>query len=445
MNRIIRVEIKELDSKGRGIGYINNRKIYVNYVVPGDVVDVEVYVVCKGRRGRYKEYHGKVINVVSEGKGRIKPKCKFFGVCGGCRFQNWDYNYQLRFKKDVVIEAMKRWGVNGEVKDIIPSSKIWYYRNRMDYAISYDGKVGLKEYGSWSKILDLTECYLMSEESTKIMQETRDFMSEYKVPGWDLFKHEGFLRYVVIREGKFTGDRMVNYITWSKQFKYLDELVNKLTSKNLITSFVWGINPTITDVSVAKDLRFIWGKDHLTEKIESYTFHVHPNAFFQTNSFQTITLAKLVRKLASGGRELLDLYSGVGLFSVFLSDMYDNVTGIEVEESAVNSGKISLKWNGVSNVNYVASRVEDVVNLYEDREIDTVIIDPPRPGMARKVVNSILRMSPKEIIYVSCNPDTMMRDTSWLCESYSIEDPIYPIDMFPHTPHVEVVARLVRK
>lgn len=443
MKRTVKVLIEKLDSKGRGIGRFNNKKIIVDYVIPGDLVEVEIYVVRKGRGGKYKEYHGKVIDILSEGEGRVKPKCSYFGLCGGCRFQNWEYKYQLKFKHNVVYEAMNKWNINGEISDVISSPRIWYYRNRMDYAISYDGKVGLKELGNWSKILDLKECYLMSQESVKIMDITREFMIKYNIPGWDLIKHEGFLRYVVVREGKYTGERMVNYITWNKFFKYIDNLVNRLKDNNLITSFVWGINPTVTDVSVGKDLRFIWGKDHITEKINNFIFHIHPNAFFQTNSYQTMTLVNIVKSLASGGNKLLDLYCGVGLFSVFLAELYNEVIGIEVEDHAIYSGNISLKWNDISNIKYICGKVEDFLHLYKD--VDTVIVDPPRPGMSNKVIKKLIQLSPKEIIYVSCNPDSMMRDISMLREKYVIDNIVYPIDMFPHTSHIEVITRLAIK
>lgn len=315
----------------------------------------------------------------------------------------------------------------------------------MDYAISFDGKIGLKELGNWRNILDLSECFLLSKESNKILSLTREFMSKYQIPGWDLIKHNGFFRYVVIREGKFTNERMINYVTYKGFFKYVNELINMLTSENLITSFVWSINATVTDVSYGSEIRFLWGKDHLSEKINEYKFYIHPNAFFQTNSYQTPKLVEIVKNFSSGGKVLLDLYCGVGLFAISLSPMYNEVYGIEVEENAVNSGNISLDWNGVSNVEYSIGRVEDLITLYEDLDVDTVVLDPPRPGVSKKVIKSLIRMKPREIIYVSCNPESMFRDISGLMSEYYIENHIQPIDMFPHTPHVEVIVKLVRK
>ncbi|PCN51065.1 23S rRNA (uracil(1939)-C(5))-methyltransferase RlmD [Candidatus Geothermarchaeota archaeon ex4572_27] len=431
----VRLTIERLDEKGRGVATYRGKPVYVTYALPGDEVEAEI-VYYNRRRG---EYIARLREVVSGGEGRVKPRCRHFGQCGGCMFQNWDYQMQLRFKRWVVEQALRRWGVDGVVADVVPSPTIWYYRNRMDYAISHDGKVGLKEYGSWSRIHDLSECYLLSPEAVEVIAATREFMRRRGVPGWDLVRHEGFLRYVVIREGKFTGDRLVNIVTYQGQFRYLDELVSELSSRGRATGVIWGINPTITDVSVARDLRPIWGKDHLTEKVRSITFHVHPNAFFQTNSYMVPRLVEEVVKGAEGGRRAADLYSGVGLFSVFLSEAFDEVVGVEAEEAAVYSANITLEWNGISNVRYVAGRVEEAAAMVG--EADTVVIDPPRPGMSTKAIRAVKSISPKRIVYVSCNPDSMMRDIS-MFKGYRLAGPVQPLDMFPHTPHVELVAVL---
>lgn len=432
----VKLLIEKLDKKGRGVGYYKGKPVYVNYTVPGDEVEVDLYII---KRGRIREFVGTLKKIVREGEGRIEPKCRYFGFCGGCRFQNWKYEYQLKYKKDLVLMAMEKWGILGEVSDPIPSPNIWFYRNRMDYAISYDGKIGLKEYGSWSNILNLSECLLLSKEANLIMETTRTFMKKYGILGWDLFKHVGFLRYIVIREGKFTGDRLLNIITYTDKFRYLSEFIKMLTEENLVSSIVWGINPTVTDVSTAKILRYIWGKDHLTEKVGKYIFHIHPNAFFQTNSYLAKIMVDYVISKAGRGNKVLDLYSGVGLFSIFLSENFDEVYGIEVEESAVQSANITLKWNDISNVKYIHGKAEERVQGLED--IDVIVLDPPRPGISGKVRKDILKLSPERVIYVSCNPDTMMRDIS-LMKGYKVVNKIQPIDLFPHTPHVEVIACL---
>jgi|Deesub1362B_J571_1020462.scaffolds.fasta_scaffold00023_43 23S rRNA (uracil-5-)-methyltransferase RumA len=438
----LRLVVERLDIYGRGIARYGDKTIYVNYGLPGDEVEVIIDVHAKGRRGRFKEYYGNIVDLVSAGEGRIDPKCRYFGLCGGCRFQHWEYDRQLTFKREAIYDAAAKWGVETEVNPVIPSPRIWYYRNRMDYAISYDGKVGLKRYGSWSEVIDLYECYLMSPEAVKIMDITRDFMGKHGIPGWDLFKHYGLLRYIVIREGKFTGDRMAIYITYRGVMRHIESLLESLSSEGIVTSIVWGINPTITDISIGKDLRFLWGEDHLTEEIKGLRFHIHPNAFFQTNSYQTIRLVEEVDRYIDGGGLLLDVYSGVGLFSLSYSNKFKEVLGIEVEEESIYSGEISLKWNNISNVRFIRGRAEDVLPRLND-DVDTVILDPPRPGITKKVRRNIEGIRPRKIIYVSCNPDTMMRDISYI-EGYKLSLPIQPIDLFPHTPHIESIAVLER-
>ena len=437
MSKVLTVQVENLDEKGRGVAYYEGKPIFINYAVPGDEVEVEVIKVRRGKR--IKEFIGRIRKIISYGSGRVTPKCKYFGECGGCRFQNWDYKYQLEYKKWLIENFMKKWGVKGQVDEVLPSPKIWYYRNRMDYAVSYDGKIGLKELGSWRNILDIDECFLLSPHSNEILSLIREFMRLHNIKGWDLIKHTGMIRYVVIREGKFTNERLVNIITYQRTFKHLEKLRDDIVKKGLITSLVWGINPEITDISIAKELRFIWGKDHLTEKINNYTFHIHPNAFFQTNSYQTINLVKEVVENCIQGNKALDLYSGVGLFSLFISEYFNEVIGIEVEETSVMSAEINLKWNNINNVRFLVGRAEDLINIIHD--IDMVVIDPPRPGMSYKVIRGLKRLSPKRIIYVSCNPDSMMRDISLLSE-YKLAYPVKPIDLFPQTPHIEAVAIL---
>ncbi len=436
--KIATLDIISLDEKGRGIALYNNKKVYVNYAIPGDKVKVKIKPIFK--RGFVNYYEGKIVEILSEGEGRIKPKCKYFGLCGGCRFQNWDYKYQLKFKKWLIEKYFSKWNLKCEILDVIPSPKIFYYRNRMDYSISYDGKIGLKKYGSWKEIVDIEECFLLSEEGNKIIKIVKDIISKSNIPGWDLIKHEGLLRYLIIREGKFTKERMVYFIVGKDDFKKLEEIKNALISENVATSIVYGINSSPIDVSFAKNIVFAFGNDHLKEKINDIIFHIHPNAFFQSNSYLASRLAEEVIKRARDGYRALDLYSGVGFFTLFLSKSFKEVIGIEAEEEAIKSANINAKLNEISNVKFIAAKVEDIEKF---ENVDVIIIDPPRQGMTRKARKAILNINPKRIIYVSCNPESMARDISKM-KGYKISEPIQPIDMFPQTPHIELVATLER-
>ena len=440
------VTVSGIDAKGRAYAFHNGKKIFVKYGVPKDIVRIRVYKVGRGRRGRRVEFWADITEVLKPSELRVEPKCKHFGVCGGCRFQNMDYNAQLEFKKDVsrkFFHDIYKLPVNfGEV---IPSPKIYFYRNRMDYPVGLvDGNpaVGLKMAGRWDVLVPLDECFLLSEKAVEIIHIVRDFMMEKDIEAYDIFRHEGLVRYVVIREGKFTGDRLISIVTSDNPFPYLDELVSEL--KNYATGIIWSINPTLTDISIGREIRPLYGKDYLEEDIRGVKYHIHPNAFFQTNSYQTVNMVEIVREMASGGGLLMDLYSGVGLFSLQLRDLYNDVLAVEVDEYSTYSAEINIgRVDG--NITIYKGRVEDVLPLYVDSKPDTVIVDPPRPGLSRSVKQDLLRLLPNEIIYVSCNPETIARDIKYLSKEYKVEGDVKLIDMFPHTPHIELIAKLVRR
>lgn len=440
------LDVIDIDYKGIPYGIVDNRKIYVKYGVPGDRVRVKPYIVRRGRRG--KEVWGDIEEVVIPSRYRVEPRCIHFGVCGGCRFQNISYTRQLKYKWRLVESSFERYGLEVEIRDIVRSDKLYYYRNRMDYPVGAGEEgpiIGLKMAGRWDVVVQLEECHLMSMESIEILKRVRDFMIDKGIEPYNIINHTGLVRYIVIREGKFTGDRLVNIVTSDAPFPYIEELVDLIG--DLASGIIWSINPTITDVSVGKIIRPIHGKDYLEEEIFGLRFHIHPNAFFQTNSYMTTKLVEVVRGYASGGGKLMDLYSGVGLFSYLLEDMYGDVVSVEIDEYATYSANINRE-RFKSSVVIIESSVEDYLPIYiqaMDNPPETVIVDPPRPGLSSEVKYDLLRMEPKEIIYVSCNPDSMARDIRLLSRKYRIEDPLTPIDMFPHTPHIEVVARLVRK
>ncbi len=438
--------VRDIDEKGRAYGYYKDIKFYVKYGVPGDYVRIKPYIVRKGRRGRLKEYWGDIIEVVEASKYRVAPICKHFGVCGGCRFQNIDYSYQLRYKWNISERFFNEiYRLRVDLGDVIPSPRIFYYRNRMDYPVGIvdnSPAIGLKMAGRWDVLVPLEECHLMSKESIDIIHIVRDFMVKHGIEAYNIFTHEGLVRYVVIREGKFTGDRLISLVTSDGPFPYLDELVEEL--KKYATGVIWSINPGLTDTSLGKEIRPLYGKDYLEEEINRVKYHIHPNAFFQTNSYQTINMVNIVREMASGGGLLMDLYSGVGLFTIQLKDLYDNIVSIEVDENSVYSAEINVgKVDG--NINIIKGRVEDMLPLYLNTHPDTVIVDPPRPGLSLSVKQDLLRIAPSEIIYVSCNPETMARDIKFLGKGFEVEGEIKLLDLFPHTPHIELIARLVKK
>ncbi len=442
---LVEARIIGLDSRGRIYGYASGRKLFFRYGIPGETVLARVEARPKGRRG--VEYWGVVEKVLDPSPHRVEPRCRHFGLCGGCRFQDLDYDAQLRMKREYVERVFEDFNVAlPAIHKPFPSPKLWFYRNRMDYPVGVrDGKpvIGLKALGRWDYVVDLEECFLMSSESVEVIHRVEEHMERYGLEPYDVIKQRGFLRYVVVREGKFTGDRLINFITFKPGgFIGIDKLVENLS--DLATGIVWSVNEGLADVSVGKDIRPVYGRDYLTEEIGGVKFYIHPNAFFQTNSYQAQRLVELARRYSSGGETLLDVYSGVGLFTYTLMDKYGSVVSIEVDEYAVYSSERVREWLDASNVTLINEKAEDRLPRIMGR-IDTLVVDPPRPGLSKEVKEAVLKAMPDEILYFSCNPLSMARDLEYLSKGYRVSDGLYLIDMFPHTPHIELFARLEQR
>ena len=434
----IKVEITDIDPEGRGVGQIDGKKILIYYTVPGDIVKARIV------RIKRREVIGQLLDVISESEWRVKPRCKHFGLCGGCKLQNYDYVRQLAFKRRIVKQAFQRHGINAEVDKVYESKNLWFYRNRMDYVIGLHLEVGLRPPEKWFEVVDLDECYLLSPESNEILKTFKKAIREGKYEAFNTKTQSGFLRYLVIREGKFTSERMVNIVTFTGQFQGIDQLMNRIIKLG-VTSFYWSINPKITDVSYGEELKNLYGTKYLREKILGYVFNIHPNSFFQTNSYQACQLVKFAQTLFNfrTSDKLLDLYCGTGLFAISLHGYVNEVVGLEIDSYAVECAKLNAIENDVKNINFIEGDAAKLSEFIKD--VNLVVVDPPRPGMHPKTIKAILDLKPREIIYFSCNPETMARDISLLSKRYQIEGKVHPIDMFPHTPHVEAVVKLVRR
>ena len=413
----MRVEIEKLSSEGFGEVKINGKKLFIPFTAPGDIVEVKKWRKEKKKCVAY-EYA-----ILEPSSIRVKPECKHFGVCGGCLLQHLPYEEQLKFKEQKLSELLE---MNVEV---LPCPKIYGYRNRIDVAITTRG-IGFRRRGTWWDVTDVKSCRIFGDKSEKALRSVRDLIEDLKLVPWDLKKSNGFLRYIVLREGKFTGEFMVNLVTsegtLSKEVtEYFD----------FATSLYWSVNNTKSDVSYGTPRR-VWGTEFIREKLDDVTYLIHPNSFFQTNSYQAVNLVKKVSDFVEG-EKVLDLYSGVGTFGIYLARRGFKVEGIEVNPFAVE----------MANTNARINEVNAEFKVGEDREVrdlggyDTVIVDPPRAGLHPKLIKKLLKDSPETLVYVSCNPRTFSENLKKLKEGYAIEE-IVALDMFPHTPHVEIVAKL---
>lgn len=348
----------------------------------------------------------------------IKPKCIYFGNCGGCSLQNLDYEKQLELKEKKLKEIF------GFEIEIEPSTKVYGYRNRIDIPITVDG-IGFKKKGSWREIVSIEKCELFGNKGGKAIKELKKFIENFKLEPWDLVKHKGFLRYIVLRESKFCKELMINLITSQGN---LPEPINYFKAD----SIYWCINDKITDISIGRVKKF-WKNQFIKEKMNGITYLIGPNSFFQANPYVTKNIIKEVYELVEN-ENVLDAYCGIGTFSLYLAKKGLNVRGFDNDKEAI---EIALKNSEINKLNVSFS-------LEEDRKIkeigcETLVVDPPRPGLHPKFIKTIKVFEPKEIIYVSCNPLSLKRDIEML--NYKIES-IKAFDMFPQTEHIECIAKL---
>jgi len=409
--------IERLSDDGLGVLPAGRREILVPHTAPGDLVEVRKW------RRKKRKLIATDFELIEPSEIRTEPECPHFGRCGGCLLQHLPYEEQLRFKASKLSKYL------GLDVDVIPSPRIYGHRNRIDVVISTTG-IGFRRYGTWWEAVDIDECPVFGEASGKVLKALREFIEDEKLSLYDIRKNEGFLRYIVIREGKFTGELMVNLVT--KEGTLPESFPEYFP---FVTSLYWSVNRSESDVSYGDVERF-WGEPFIREKLDDVVYLIHPNSFFQTNSYQAVNLVRKVAELAEGER-ILDLYSGVGTFGVYLARRGFAVEGIEINPFAVEMANRNAKLNGV-NAHFRVGSDRDVEDL---SEYDTVIVDPPRAGLHPKLIRKILKDEPERLIYVSCNPKTLAENLSALGEKYRVESAV-GLDMFPHTPHVEAVVEL---
>lgn len=439
----VTLTIESLDDHGRGCGRLIDLNVpgapgkpaCAHFVVPGETVEGTFAGRAKGVARL------NAVRVVSPSPDRILPPCPHAGTCGGCAWQHIRYERQVELKRQAVNRAFSEAGLDLHVQDVVPAVAQLGHRNRMDYVFGPNGELGLKEPGRWDRPIDLKTCLLLSSEAVEVLKRVKAWATATSHRPWDNRRHEGYLRYAVIREGKFTGERMVILVTAAGALENAEELSESLSP--LCASLYHGINPLITDVSAAAELRLLYGNPVLHERISGITYAIPPNAFFQTNSGMAEVLLEHVRELAVSGpcRRLLDLYCGVGFFSLALAGNVGEALGIELDAGSIAAAEGNARENGVANARFRAEAAE-ALSWNEERP-DVVIVDPPRSGLHPRVRETLLKHAPPRIIYVSCNCRALAGDLKALGTAYRIAS-CRSFDLFPQTPHVETVVHLIR-
>jgi 23S rRNA (uracil1939-C5)-methyltransferase len=447
---------------GKCLAKHEGKVIFMENAVPGDIVTVRLI------KNKKDWAEAQVIRIISFSSERIEPFCKHFGICGGCQWQMLPYEKQLEYKHDQVLQSLKRIGKLDlpEIRPILGSEKTTRYRNKLEYTFSnhryllkeeladpeisnLQNAAGFHARGIFDKVVDVETCHLQDEPTNVIRRETKRWAMENGVSFYDIQRHEGFLRNLQIRLCR-TGEIMVNVV-----FGYRDEplqiaLLNYLQNEfPAITTLLYTINPKWNDS--LNDLHPIVysGKGFVYEKLEKFLFKIGPKSFFQTNTAQAERLYQTVRSFAglNGTETIYDLYCGTGSIGIFLSDSAKKVIGIELMPEAIADAKENALLN---QIHHAAFFTGDVTEICDDTFFEThgrpdlIVSDPPRAGMSEKLIAKLLGISAEKIIYVSCNPATQARDLNLLSEKYQISA-VQPLDMFPHTLHIENVTALFLK
>jgi 23S rRNA (uracil1939-C5)-methyltransferase len=459
----LELDIVKFADKGKSLGHVDGQVIFVKEAVPGDRVRAEVF------RRKKKFLEANLVELLEPSSLRTTPRCRYFGTCGGCKWQHVDYAAQLEAKRQSVSEALEHVGgfTGVEVRPTIGSEKPYFYRNKMEFSFSADrwltpveiasGRefdtdfaLGLHVPGNFYKVLDLHECHLQSERSAELVNAVREFAKQNDWKPWDIRNHTGYLRHLVIREGERTGERMINLVTSGhdeERMRLFAEFLQRDFPET--TTLVNTINSTVAQTAYGEAMHTIFGPGVIRDRIGPHTFEIAPKAFFQTNTSQAEKLYEIAREFADLKEDdvLFDLYCGAGTISIYMASQVKRVVGVENVEEAVANAKANAKANGVTNCTFVAADMLSIVNpkfTSTHGRPDVVIVDPPRAGMHPKVVQRLARMRPRRLVYVSCNPQTQARDLQLLGDEYQI-DAVQPVDLFPHTDHVETVVRLTHK
>ena len=456
------VEISGVAAEGNALARVDDMVVFMPYGAPGDVVDVQI----TKKRKSYAE--GRITRIVKPGDVRIEPRCSHFTVCGGCRWQHLPYSVQLECKQKQVYDALTRIAKVDlpEISPIKGSENIWEYRNKMEYTFSNkrwltpeqmasgetftdrDG-AGFHIPGAFDKVLDIDRCYLQDDFSNQLRKFIKQYGIEHGYSFYDLRNQQGLLRTLMVRMAS-TGEIMVVMSFGEDNPEKIKQLLDAVREQfPQITSLLYVINLKVNDTITDQEILTHSGKDFIEEEMEGLRFRVGPKSFYQTNSRQAYELYKVARDFAGlTGEELVyDLYTGTGTIANFVSRRARKVIGIEYVPEAIEDAKVNSAINGIENTDFYAGDMKNVLTdefIADHGRPEVMIVDPPRAGMHEDVVNVILNAEPQRIVYVSCNPATQARDLALLDVKYKVEA-VQPVDMFPHTHHVENVVLLKAK
>ena len=460
-----KITITDVAAEGKAIAKVNDMVVFVPYVVPGDVVDLQI------KRKKHSYAEAEAVHFHEYSSKRAVPFCQHYGVCGGCKWQVLPYSEQIKYKQKQVTDNLTRIGKIElpEISPILGSKKTEFYRNKLEFTFSnkrwlteeevaqevkYDqmNAVGFHIPGAFDKVLAIEKCWLQDDISNRIRNAMRDYAYEKGLSFFNLRTQEGLLRNLMIRTSS-TGELMVLLqcnVTCAEEDEQMKGLLQYVADGfPEITSLLYVINNKCNDTIGDLDVHVFRGNDHIFEEMEGLRFKVGPKSFYQTNSEQAYNLYKIARAYAglTGNELVYDLYTGTGTIANFVSRQARKVVGIEYVPEAIEDAKVNSAINGIENTLFYAGDMKDILTrdfIEEHGRPDVIITDPPRAGMHNDVIDAILFAAPQRIVYVSCNPATQARDLQLLDKDYRVAA-VQPVDMFPHTHHVENVVLLEKR
>lgn len=453
----IELAITDIAFGGRGLTRVDGLAVFVDQAVPGDRVLARVYK----KKKNYAE--ARTVELIESSPHRIEAPCPYSGYCGGCKWQFLNYDTQLEYKRQHVREALAH---IGDIHDVVvhhtlASESVFGYRNKMEFScatrrwvlpheldrpdIDRDNAVGLHVPGTFDKVLDIEACLLQPPMGNDILNDVRGYIKSSFLPIYGLRSHEGFWRFLVLRHSVAHDQWLVNLVTADEKIDQVMPLALQLKEKYPnVVSVVNNITARKSGVAVGDREILLAGRDKIKDCVGPFEFELSANSFFQTNSRGAAVLYDTVRRYAglTGGQTVLDLYCGTGTIAIYLSAMAGEVVGMEVVESAVLDARQNCRRNNIDNCRFILGDIRTELPRLEIRP-DVLVIDPPRVGMHKDVVKQVLALGAESIVYVSCNPATLARDLSILKTEYQVLE-VQPVDMFPHTFHIETVAKLRR-
>lgn len=456
------VEITGVAAEGKSIARVDDMVVFIPYGAPGDVANIKL----DKKKRSYAEAH--IVDMVKPSPDRVTPACEHFGVCGGCKWQHIPYESQLRYKRDQVVDALTRIA-KVEIPEVNPtlgSKETFCYRNKLEYTFSCKcwitfedlrsgreiadrNALGFHIPGAFDKVLDIKKCWLQDDLSNRIRLFVRQYALAKGYEFYDIKAQQGLMRTLMVRIAS-TGEVMLIVVFARPEQEKIDDLMGAIAAEfPEITSLLYVVNQKVNDTIADQEVITYRGRDYINEEMEGLQFRIGPKSFYQTNSLQAYELYKVARRMACLKPDDLvyDLYTGTGTIANFVARQVKKVVGIEYVPEAIADARLNSEVNGIDNTIFFAGDMKDVLTdgfIEEHGRPDVMIIDPPRAGMHEDVVNVILNARPERIVYVSCNPATQARDLALMDSLYRVEE-VQPVDMFPHTHHVENVVRMTRR